>query len=280
LTDLCARHGRTLCIIYYVRNVADHLRAVYMERLKRKKETRTLVQYAKKFRLPYLRRLNTVLEFIDNKDLMVRSFDHARKDIVADFLCALGVDPDQHKIDTHQPVVNRSLTPSEAEVLRRLNQRLVSAAEGIQISKFLIENRIVQPSPLPIDSAAFDQLQCRFQGVVQSLNDTFLSKTPIGMGVPVYASDGSEEDTLEDVLIDVARFGHRELQVARRQVEKERAELERRIAELGECEKRTRHLRQRLNAVEESTSWRVTAPLRGMKTLVNKLQRSFRDVRS
>lgn len=118
LKDLTEEFFTQVRVIFYVRHIADHALSQYGEFLKRRQMRLGFAQFAPTYEALYKDYIERFENVFGPDVMMLRLYDADRAALWPNFVRLLGVDPDATVSPT---MVNRSLTASEMEMIRRIN---------------------------------------------------------------------------------------------------------------------------------------------------------------
>jgi len=136
----CEALGYEVRIIYYVRHAIDHAISNYKQMIqtgnltpcRRDCNHEPNINYWLANRtIPYRATLTTICEQFTTNEIAVRSYDAERKTLLQSFMAHLEIELNG-EVRTEQPIVNRSLTPSETRFLEKASSRGVTD-DGIAI---------------------------------------------------------------------------------------------------------------------------------------------------
>lgn len=178
LTEVFARAGYDVHIVYYVRHAIDQAIAVFLQVLKRGRLLELgwagmedyLINHAT---CPYESALAAFGQVLPRERFMVRLFDAERGGLVAAFLRLLT----DHVFDIPQGerVINRSPSAAEQEVFAALTRQ----ENGPRLCRIISDHLMSQPLATPlqhtVSEAALAAYTARNQGVIDRMNATYPS---------------------------------------------------------------------------------------------------------
>ena len=169
IAAVAAKYGYNPRVIYFVRNVDGRLFSVYSQKVKRHGEQRPFSQFLESFEITYRNVIEGACSVFGVGQVEVYNYDEKRRDLAGFFFrCLLGLD----FTPPENPVVNRSLSGKEIELLRHANRLLGGdEARGTFVSDALMElatETVPEPMHLTMDEAAL--LEKRFGADVDFVN--------------------------------------------------------------------------------------------------------------
>lgn len=192
ISSIVREKGFEIQYVYFVRDIGVAAFSSYCQQIKRHGEARTFANFIHGWDPLYRNTLEMAINSIGENNVRVFNFDEHR-DNLADFffrdILGLGFSPDVAR------VVNRSLSPNEAEILRLLN---ASTGSNSKVSTYISDTWMstVRPnSAFSLSKAEVDQLETRFRVAIDYVNKHITGRPIIvcdcvgdGM-VPVVSSD-------------------------------------------------------------------------------------------
>jgi hypothetical protein len=261
ILEVTKAHGYQVRVIYLVRDVAAAAFSVYSQRVKNHDETRPFSDYIKVCELGYQRKLQNAVDCFGANSVIVYNFEEHRARLAALFfqdILGAGFVPDD------QLIVNRSLSPNEAEMLRLMNTMYPSDVTAFITKVWMgIE---VPPIPFEIITEQAALLEHRFSDEVEYVNglvrgeQIVIARHVVDQEAAPNMSD-SERATIAILakLVSTTLETHSELIRREAGISDLRADLAHRAAELHA-------IKRELHAMRNSKSWRVTAPLRWLRS--------------
>jgi hypothetical protein len=288
ILDIATAHGYEVRVIYLVREIAAAAFSVYSQHLKLHGETKPFSDYIKVWELEYQDRLQKAVDCFGRDSVLVYNFDEYRARLAELFfrdILGAGFVPEDRAI------INRSLSLKEAEMLRLMN-----AAYPSDVTAFVANMLMgIEAPPVPFeitkDEAAL--LQRRFDNEVEYVNGLVRGQQiVIAKNVADHrpAPDVSEYErvtlTIMAKLVSTASETHSELIRCEAGISQLRedvahcmagiselcaalthqAELHATNSELHATKSELHATKSELHATRSSKSWRVTAPLRWLRS--------------
>jgi hypothetical protein len=198
LHESSVRLGVTLKVIMYVRNVLPFLLSSYDQAIKYHCEKRVFDQWVGECDWGHATALKTITEKLPQLNITVIHYDQVRKNLIRNFLDALGVDP-IFKVDkqVQQHQVNRSLTVREREILMYVNGIYGAAYIGELSDLFIYANPNVQGEPVSYGKKTEVLLLNRFKNDVDWVNNTFFNGQSVVSVLPMKSEKKQEQSLMQ-----------------------------------------------------------------------------------
>jgi hypothetical protein len=197
LYDSLCRLGIRLKIIMYVRNVIPYMLSSYDQAIKHHGATRSFDQWVTECDWGHADVLQIIETEFPDISIKVIHFDRARKNIIREFLDALGIDSSfefDQQIQKHQ--VNRSLNSTEREILIKVNSTLGNSYCS-ELSDLLIKsNPNALVAPTFCDKATEGLLMTRFSKQVDWINSTYFNGQSIVSVFPMESKIKQEKNLM------------------------------------------------------------------------------------
>lgn len=190
-------------VVYLVRSPIGYVAASYNQDVKRGGETRSIDEYARDASWQHLDDLEKLTSFLDDTRLRVINYDIVRGDIIGAFLNAWPeLEPAKPCLQNLESItVNRSLSPAELEVMRRVNAR-IDGSLGPQISDRIIFDQPELKTRLHVPDAVAGVLRRKFTKPTTWINSRFFAEAAAPLRVSAGVSVGQvvHDETTERAL--------------------------------------------------------------------------------
>lgn len=150
----CEALGYEVKIIYYVRHAIDHAISNYKQMIQTGNLTPcrrdcnhepNINYWLANQVIPYRATLETISEHFSTNEIGVRSYDAERKTLLQSFMAHLEIELNG-EVRTEQPIVNRSLTPSEVRFLEKASSSGIPDEDIAILGDRILRSQAVKPS--------------------------------------------------------------------------------------------------------------------------------------
>ena len=181
--DFCEALGYDVKIIYYVRHAIDHAISNYKQMIqtgnlkpcRRNCNDEPNINYWLANRtIPYRATLTTISEHFSTNEIAVRSYDAERKTLLQSFMAHLEIELNG-EVRTEQPIVNRSLTPSEIRFLEEAASRGVTDEDIAMLGDRILRCQAVKsgsncPKHFRINPQVIESFSANHEEIVNDIN--------------------------------------------------------------------------------------------------------------
>ncbi|MEP9385685.1 hypothetical protein [Mesorhizobium sp. KR9-304] len=169
IATVAARNGYTPRVIYFVRDFGPAAFSTYSQLVKRHGETRSFSEFINDWNPHYRERIEQACAVFGPERVEVYNYDEKRDELAAFFFRTL---LRCQVVPPENPIVNRSLSAKETELLRYMNAALASnAAQATFLSDALMEIATeTVPEPLLLTQSEADLLESSFQSDLAYIN--------------------------------------------------------------------------------------------------------------
>lgn len=194
--------GRPIRILVFVRDLYGHAFSLWHQMIKRSGFDGSFADFVRQnYHAPQYKILDAFEGVFGREALKVVHYDSNAHRLVPAFFEAMGLEP---PADAAAPVVNRSLTPVEAEVLADCN-RLHGGSRQLarRLSDYLIYKHPERATRPAFDAEVAASIAARGAAGVQAINERYFEGRPVLSAAPPAAEAASEETTPEAVWRDL-----------------------------------------------------------------------------
>ncbi|WP_349829365.1 hypothetical protein [Brevibacterium litoralis] len=191
LQDIVSAAGAELHIAVFVRNVVGHALSAYSQRVKRAKYTESFDSFIRvnpnngssAYSHPMRKKIDHLLNVVGPEKLHVLHYDSSSSRITTHFLrTVFGID-DFTGFAEAKSRINRSLTPDEIDIMRRLNRHVERGGDATRLSDEIISMPEFGDRKLRITPQNQEILSERFSSDIEWINRTFFAgEDVVGIG--------------------------------------------------------------------------------------------------
>lgn len=268
LLKIAKLHGYDVRVIYMVRDIDEAAFSAYSQYVKVLGEKKPFYGFIQDWPLEYQDRLQDAITCFGRDSVLVYNYDEHRSRLAELFfrdILNAGFVPEERSI------INRSISLAEAEMLRLLNVAYQSDVTAF-VANVLMEID-VSPAPFRVTKDEVRLLQRRFGHEVDYVNG-LVRGHPIAIAKqevdqrPIPNLSDYERVQLSIMAKLASTISETRSDVARCEsgISQLRSDLTQSVEGISEQYSDRMRLAAELQAMQNSTSWRVTAPLRWLRS--------------
>jgi hypothetical protein len=181
LADACKQADIKLRVIFYVRNVIPFIKSSYDQLIKRHGLYEDFEKWGAVAVWSHSKALKTISTVIAPDEITVVSYDEINKRVVGSFVELIGA---ENLKATSDPIVNRSLTRLERDLLRKVNRHTSSGFSTELSDRMIYAAPHAQSESIEVDEHIEALLSARYKDDIDWINQTFFGGNPtVALGV-------------------------------------------------------------------------------------------------
>ncbi|WP_321884423.1 hypothetical protein [Paraburkholderia bannensis] len=176
LAAVCESAGIRLHVIFYVRNVIPFIKSSYDQLIKRHGLNEDFDKWVETTEWSHARALRAMAEAIAPEAITVIGYDANKERVVDSFVELIGA---RSLKATSNPIVNRSLTRLERELLRKVNRHTGSVFSTELSDRMIYANPHALSESIEVGEHVEDLLEQRYKEDIDWINRTFFEREPV-----------------------------------------------------------------------------------------------------